>query len=317
MADTLFTHGPAYTTTLLATTLENRRKDIQDAIFDDIPTLAMLKEKGQVILDGGASIVLPLMYGTNSTAQFYDGYDQLQVTPQEGFTTAQYKWKEAAVSISVSNREENIQNQGASAVLSIVDQKIKQATMTLKDLINTQLYDSSPASAEIGSLVTTIDATSSIGDINSTTYSWWQSDVNASGSFAAQGRSDMLALYNALTIEGSKPDLLITTPTVHGYYEGSLVPQMRYAGNDKADASFGSLLFKGAKVIFDNDATSGVMYFLDTRHLQLYVSANNNLKMTEWVKPANQTAKVAQLIMACELVTNNRRRLGKLTGITA
>jgi hypothetical protein len=317
MADTLFTHGPTYTTTLLATTLENRRKDIQDAIFDDIPTLAILKEKGQVILDGGASIVTPLMYGANTTAQFYDGYDQLVTTPQEGFTTAQFKWKEAAVSISVSNREENIQNQGQSAVLSIVDQKIKQATMSLKDLINTQLYDSTPTSTEIGSLVTTIDATSSIGDINSTTYSWWQSDVDASGSFAARGRADMLTLYNALTIEGGKTDLIITTPTVHGFYEGSLVPQLRYTSNDRADASFGALAFKNAKVIFDNDATSGVMFFLDTRHLQLYVSSNNNLKMTEWVKPANQTAKVAQLIMACELATNNRRRLGKLTGITA
>jgi len=317
MADTLFTHGPGYTTTLLATTLENRRKDIQDAIFDDIPTLAILKEKGQIILDGGASIVTPLMYGANTTAQFYDGYDPLVTTPQDGFTTAQFKWKEAAVSIAVSNREENIQNQGASAVLSIVDQKIKQATMSLKDLINTQLYDSTPASNEIGSLVTTIDATSSIGDINSTSYSWWQSDVNVSGSFAAQGRSDMLYLYNALTIEGAKTDLIITTPTVHGYYEGSLVPQMRYNSNDRADASFGALAFKNAKVIFDNDATSGVMFFLDTRHLQLYVSSNNNLKMTEWVKPANQTAKVAQLILACELATNNRRRLGKLTTISA
>lgn len=317
MSDTLHNHGPAYVTTLLTTTLENRKKDIQDAIFDDIPTLAVLKEQGQVILDGGASIVTNLMYGANSTAEFYQGYDQLQTTPQEGFTTAQYEWKEAAVSVSVSNREESIQNSGSSALLSIVDQKIKQATMSLKDLINTQLYDSSPAAKEIGSLVTTIDATSSIGGINSTTYSWWQSDVNASGSFAAQGRADMLALYNALVIEGAKPNLLITTPTVHGYYEGSLVPQLRYTSNARGDNSFGELAFKGARVMFDNDCTSGVMYFLDTRHLKMYVSSANNLKMTEWVKPGNQTAKVAQLILGCELVTDNRRRLGKLTGITA
>jgi hypothetical protein len=316
MADTTFTHGPSNVTTLLATTIENRRKGIQDAIFDEIPTLKLLKQKGAII-EGGATIVLPLLYETNSTAQFYNGYEQLDTTPQDGHTTAQYKWKEAAVSISVSNREENIQNVGPSAVESLVDAKIKQATYALKDLLNSSLYAASPGTNDIGSLATTIDATSSIGDINSTTYSWWQSDINASGSFAAQGRSDMLTLYNALVVEGARPDILVTTPTVHAYYEGSLVPQQRYESNGTGNASFKELMFKNAQVIFDNDATSGVMYFLDSRHLQLYTSSGNNMKMTEWVKPANQTAKVAQLITACELVTNNRRRLGALTGITA
>lgn len=317
MADTTFTHGPANVTTLLTTTLENRRKDLQDQIFNDLPTIKFLKDKGQVSIDGGATIVTPLMYAKNTTAQFYNGYDQLNVTPQEGFTTAQFKWKESAVSVSVSNREENIQNSGPSAVLNLVNQKIDQAEMSLKDLLNTQLYDSSPASTEITSLVTLVDATSEIGDINSTTYSWWQSLVTTGGSFAAQGRSDMLTTYNTLITRGAAPDFLVTTPTVHAFYEGSLIPQLRYQGNASADASFNKLTFKGVPIFFDTAATSGVMYMLNSKHIQLYVSSGNNMKMTEWVKPGNQTAKVAQIIMALELGTNNRRRLGKITGITA
>ena len=49
----------------------------------------------------------------------------------------------------------------------------------------------------------------------------------------------------------------------------------------------------------------------------MLVNSNNDFKMTEWMKPAAQTAKVAQLVVALELTTNNRRRLGKLTSITA
>ena len=70
MADTLFTHGPANVTTLLTTTLENRRKDLQDAIFNDLATIKFLRDKGQVVLDGGASITMPLMYAKNTTAKF-------------------------------------------------------------------------------------------------------------------------------------------------------------------------------------------------------------------------------------------------------
>lgn len=317
MADTQFTHGPATVTTLLTTTLENRRKDLQDAIFNDLATIKFLKDKGQVVIDGGASIVTPLMYAKNTTAAFYNGYDQLNTTPQEGFTTAQYKWKESAVSVSVSNREESVQNQGESAVLNLVNQKIDQAEMSLKDLLNTAFYTASPASTAINSLATLVDATSEIGDINSTTYSWWQSLVTVGGSFAAQGRSDMLTTYNTLVTRGAAPDFLVTTPTVHAYYEGSLVPQLRYASNASGDASFGKLMFKSVPFFLDTAASSGVIYMLNSKHLQLYVSSGNNLKMTEWVKPANQTAKVAQIIMACELATNNRRRLGKITTITA
>lgn len=317
MSDTTFTHGPANVTTLLATTLENRRKDLQDAIFNDLATIKFLKDKGQVSIDGGATIVTPLMYAKNTTAQFYDGYQQLDTTPQEGFTTAQYKWKESAVSVSVSNREENIQNQGDSAVLNLVNQKIDQAEMSIKDLLNTAFYTASPASTAINSLAVLVDATSTIGDINSTTYSWWQSLVTSGGSFAAQGRSDMLTTYNTLVTRGAAPDFCVTTPTVHAYYEGSLVPQMRYEGASTGDASFGKLMFKTIPFFLDTAASSGVIYMLNSKHLQLYVSSGNNLKMTEWVKPANQTAKVAQIIMACELATNNRRRLGKITGITA
>lgn len=317
MADTTFTHGPANVTTLLTTTLENRRRDLQDQIFNDLATIKFLKDKGQISVDGGATIVTPLMYAKNTTAQFYNGYDQLNTTPQEGFTTAQYKWKESAVSVSVSNREENIQNQGESAVFNLVNQKINQAEMSLKDVINTAFYATSPASTDINSLVTLVDATSSIGDINSTTYSWWQSLVTASGSFAAQGRSDMLTTYNTLITRGAAPDFLVTNPTVHSYYEGSLVPQLRFQGNDSADASFGKLKFKQVPIFFDTAATASVIYFLNSDHVQLYVSSGNNLKQTEWVKPGNQTAKVSQIIMALELGTNNRRRLGKMTTITA
>lgn len=317
MADTILSRTPATVTTLLTTTLENRRAGLQDQIFDDLPTIKFLKEKGSVILDGGATIVLPLMYGTNSTAQFYDGYQQLDTTPQEGFTQAQYTWKEMAVSVSVSNREENVQNQGASAVLSIVDSKIKQAEMSLKNLLNTQLYDSSPTSTEVGSLATTIDATSTIGSINSTTYTWWASGTSATVAFATAGRSTMLTRYNAAVVEGAAPNAIITTPTVHAYYEGSLIPQLRYASNAVGDSSFGKLMFKNCPVIMDNDCTSAAMYFINSDHLKLYVSSNNNLKMTEWVKPSNQTAKVAQIIWALELVTDNRRRLQSITTITA
>lgn len=320
MADTTFTWGPANVLTLLTTTMENRRGEIQDNIFNDLPTLAYLKDKKRVRVDGGATIVQALMYAANGTAQFYNGYDLLDTTPQEGFTGAQYKWKEAATSVSVSNREETIQNTGKSEVFNIVKAKMDQAEMSLKSIINTALYNTAPAATAINSLPIMVDTTSTIGDVNSTTNSWWQALVTGSGSFATQGLSDMTTMFNTLITRGggSLPvDLIMTTPTVHAFYEGKLTPNIRYEKTLTAEGSFTDLQFKTAAVRFDVACNSGVMYFLNTDALELIVNSGNDFKMTEFVKPSNQTAKVAQLVVAMELTTNNRRRLGKLTSIVA
>jgi hypothetical protein len=320
MADTLHSWGPANVDTLLTTTMEKRRKSkgIHDNIFNEMVVLSHLYDKKKVTEDGGATLLVPIMYEANNTAQFFDGYEQLDTTPQEGHTTGQYQWKQAAVSVSVSDKEENVQNQGPSAVFRIVDAKSKQAELSLRDLINAGFFTASPASKAVGSLVTTIDATSNIGEINSTTYSWWQSTVTTGGSFAAQGLADMRDTWNTVSQKtpGGGPDLIVTTATVYGYYEGTLQPQQRYSGK-VGDGSFENLLFKSAPVTHDADCTSGVMYFLDSRALEYVVKSGRDFVMTPFVKPSNQIAKVAQFMVVGELVTSNRRKLSKITSITA
>lgn len=319
MADQLFTWGVANVTDLITTTTENRDiKDVQDAVFNKLATFEWLNKKKKV-RRGGTSLIVPIRYQSNTPTGFYDGYDALTITPAAELTAAQFKWKQAYGSMSVSGREDRIQNKGKQQVIDLVKQKMEGGDSALSNMLNTALFAASPAARDLGSLVTSIDATSTIGDINSTTYSFWQSRVTASGSFASQGRADMLTMWNALSVRNpqSNPDLILTTTDIHGYYEGSLTPQQRYESTGTGDASFKDLMFKSTPVRFDAQCTSGVMYFLNSEVMELSVDPDTDFRLTEWVKPANQDAKVAQLLFAGELVIKNRRKLGKLTGITA
>lgn len=319
MADTVFTWGPTNVTTLITTTLEKRRKGkgIHDAVFNEMVLLSWLHDKNRTTEDGGATIVAPIMSGTNETAQFFDGHEQVDVTPQEGFTSASYAWKQAADSISVSDREE-MQNSGSSQVFRIADAKMKQGEMALRNRINQAFFTSSPASNAIGSLVTSIDATSTIGDINSSSNTFWQGSVTASGSFAAQGLSDMRAKYNTIASRNpvGGPQLILTTQTVYEFYEGALQPQQRFQGK-VGNGSFDNLMFKAAPVTYDVECNSGVMYFLHSDAIEFIVHSQRDFVLTEWVKPVNGVSKVAQLVLMANLVVNNRRKLGKLTAITA
>lgn len=319
--ETLFTWGPNTTpvTTLITTTQENRdEKELQDAVFNRLTLFEHLSRKGKVFR-GGTSIIVPIRMSKNSTANSYSNYGTIDTTPQDNETAAQYKVKQYAASISVNGKEERVQNKGKYEVLDIVKTKIKDAEDALRDKINTDLFASSPASDAVLSLVTGIDATSTIGDINSTTNSFWQSTSTASGSFAGQGISDMRTLWSTLEQKApsSNPDLILTTTTIRDYYEGALQAQQRFTGTNEADGSFGKIKFKSTPVDVDAQATSGVMYFLNSDVMELKIDASTDFLMTEWVKPANQDAKVAQYLVALELVFKNRRKLGKLTGITA
>lgn len=321
MSDTLFTWGPANVTTLLTTTMANRDiKDIQDAVFNDLVLINYLKEKNAVKRSGGTSIIVPIRSSKNTTAGFYAGFDTINVTPQDELTSAQFKWKQAAASVSVSGREERIQNNGSYAVLDLVQSKIKGAEDALKDSINTALYASSPATNDIGSLVTSIDATSTIGDINSTTYSFWQSTSTGSGSFATQGLTDFRTLWSTLEVKApaAPTDLILTTTTVYNAYEAALQAQQRYAADSRTgNGSFDSLMFRSAPVKYDAACNSGVAYFLNSKCMELDIHTGTDFIMRDWVPSYNQDAKTALFMVGLELVIKNRRKLGKLTGITA
>lgn len=319
MSDTLFTMGPTYVDSLLATTLSNIREELTEEVFNSNPTFAYLNSKGRAILDGGASIVEPLMYGKNTTAQAYDGFDILDTTPQGGLTAAQFKWKQYSVTVSVSGRESEIQNTGKEQAINLITSKVQQATMSLEDRLAIDLFAATQSTKKIGTLVTLIDATSTVGDINSTSNSFWQATVTASGSFAAQGVSDMRTTWNTISIYKPKgmADFLVSDQTTYERYEATVLPHLRIQNEQLGDLGFTNLKFKGATYAYDANATSGVIYFLNSKNLKLCVHKNRNFAAGSFIEPTNQDAKTKKILWAGEMVVNSRRKLGKNTSVSA
>lgn len=318
MADLLHSYGPDNVLTLLTTTMEKRRqgKGIQDAVYDGRPMLNWLHNEHRTTEDGGSNITVPVLFEANGKTNFYDGFQTINTDPVEGHTQASYEWKQAAVPIAVSGRESEIQNTGRSAALRLVDAKMKQADSDIMDTVNKAFFAASVATNSIATLVTTIDATSTIGQINSTSVSAWQSLVTTSGSFSARGLSDMETTWNTLQGRGARTNLIMTDVTNFGRYVGTLQPQQRFTGK-VGNGTFENMMFKSAPVTFDLAATSNVMYFLDSNVLEFIVHANRNFTQTDWRTPTNQDSKVKHILLGGELIALNRRYLGKMISLTA
>src|SRR3990167_4142095 len=79
---------------------------VQDNVFNADPVIAWLTSGNRLKkLDGGYELRQGILYGSNSTAGWYEGHSLIDVTPQEGATSAVFAWKQGAVSISYSGRE--------------------------------------------------------------------------------------------------------------------------------------------------------------------------------------------------------------------
>src|SRR5574341_1387839 len=95
--------------------------------------LALLDSKGRIkYVDGGHSVMVPLMYGLNETADVLSGYDVVSTAPQDGITMAEYTWAQMAVSVTISKKEKR-QNQHDKK-FDLLEAKIKQAEKSLRYL---------------------------------------------------------------------------------------------------------------------------------------------------------------------------------------
>lgn len=316
-----FTWGPANVDALLSTTLAAiPKKKFADNIFTKIPLFMWFKKKAKMTVDGGANLVMPLMYGKNATAKSYSGYGIIDTTPQEGLTAASYLWAQYAATISISGLEDRIQNVGDKAIIKILESKVTQAELSLADKLDIDLWASGVTGTNLNTVVTLVDTTTTTGQVSKSANSWWQAQVTSSGSFAARGLSDMRALYNNITnqsLSAGAPDLICSDQSSYQFYEATVQPQLRYSDTEMADAGFENLRFKGATMTYDPNTPSGTMFMLSSDSLKLVTNKGTNFITTKFIQPANQDAKVAQLLWAGQLASDNIRRLGKLTGITA
>lgn len=306
---------------ILSTTFKKVAPTIEDNIFTNSPLLYFLMEAGHIdTVTGGYSLVTPLMYGSNSTAGSYLGYDNILTTPQDGITAAEYPWRQYAGTIAISGLEE-IQNDGPEQISSLLDAKTEQLKMTIEENWEDMFFADGTGNGGkdwLGLMHFVPDnaATLTVGNIDSTqaANSWWRpTSTNAAGvlTIAAMSR-----LYNTISRGKMHPDFGLATQNEYEAYEALLQPALRYTDSSTADAGFENLLYKRMPLMFSSSAPSGSLFMLNSRFLRLKKSSREWFTTTDFEKPHGQNARYAQILCAGNLVCNNRRHLGKLFGLT-
>ena len=302
---------------LLTTTLANYRKTLTDNVFTARPLTYTLMEKGRIrMLNGGTKIVEPLIYGLNDTVGSYSGYDSIALTPQTGISAAEFEWRQYAASISISGIEE-AKNNGDAEIINLLEAKIMQAEESMREGFNTMFFadGTGNSSKNWNGLDNLVDNTGTVGNIDSSTYTWWKSykETTATALTLAQ----MATAYNSVSVGNDHPDTLLTTQLLFEKYEALLQPNLRYTDTKTADAGFQNLLFKAAPVMYDTGCTAGTFYFLNSKYITLVGHSDKWFSQTAFISPEDTDARYALIMCYGNLTVRNRAKQGKLTAKTA
>ena len=302
--------------TVLTTSLADYQKRLVDNVYNGAAVLRILSENKRTI-NGGTSIVETLIREKQDDGGFYLGADVLNNTQGHDTTIVEYRWQNAYEPIVITRDEERANSGDMHKILDLTGTKISLSERAIRDRLSQALSKPVGAANRLYDLETLIN-TGTLCSLAGGTYTFWQATVTASGAFATQGLTDMTTGYYAVSSEEmvDNPNYFLTTKTIYQKFEQTRLPLERISNSMSANAGFTNLTFKGKPVTYGNYIQTGLLFGLNTAYDYLAVDSATDLVTTPFITPTNQTVKVAYILWRGNLVTNNRRRNFKLTGIT-
>jgi hypothetical protein len=272
-------------------------------------------------VSGGRVIAEELEYAENATFKYYSGYETLDINPSDIATAAEYNWKQAAVSVTASGLEVEVQNSGKEAVIDLLDKRIGNAHRTMKNQISTGIYSDGTGSGSkqiTGLQAQVADAPTSgvVGGIDRSVWSFWQNQKVTNSTFdAATIQGYMQTLWISCCRGSDKPDLITADAFAYGYYWDALQAVQRITTDSGTGRQgWASLAFLTADVIYDGDSGHPAygMYFLNTDFLFFRPHVNRNFVPLIRREATNQDAFVVPIVFAGNLTMSNAELQGVL-----
>ncbi len=306
---------------VLATSLADYRSTMADNVYQSNAVLQMLSQAKEHV-DGGLSIVQPVMVTKQDDGGFYLGADVLNNTQKNFANQVEFLWQNSYEPIQLTRDEERQNSGNEHKILSLIGSKTMSSQKAIADRLEQALSAPLSAANNLLDLQTMCD-TGTYGSLSGSSTTAWQATKTTSGAFAAQGLADMTTATYLVSgsANNDNPTHYLTNKTIFQKFEQTRLPLERISqsgsgAGSTASAGFTNLVFKGKPVIYGNYVASGIMLGLNMNYIHLTVDSITDLITTDFMSPINQTVRVAYILWRGQLWTDNRRRQFQLNSIT-
>lgn len=309
---------------LITTTLFKQSGEIQDAVINNNALLFLMKKDGLTqSVSGGYEMREPLFYDDNSTAKWYDGYEELDTTPQDVHTALVYQWKQMAGSVIISGKEERMNSGSKEQLFDLIAGRIDNLKTSLANLMDVGL-NSDGASAggkQIGGLnylFPTSATTGTIGGIARSGNTFVQHGARSTSGVlgvarsASNIKSELNIMMNARVLGTERITDVLMDDTDYNLLLEALQGQQVFEETSLIDASFTAIKYRGANVHLNGglggNNPSGTIWGLNRKTLKLKVHSDCNMKALNPDRHSvNQDATVKLVAWMGNLTCKNPR----------
>jgi len=276
---------------MLSTTMSEYGKTLHDNVTGSTALLDRLRRKGRIKpWSGGVDIREPLMYAFNNTFMFYTGYEYLNVTPTETIQSAVFPLKQAAISVSISGREQR-QNRGPAEIIDLIEARMENARLSATHYFNQSIYSdgssfNGKAIQGLSALVSKNPDVGTVGGIDAAENVWWRNQaIDATtdplGPVTKENIKQYFNKTSVMTTRGNeRADLIILDENYWLMYLESLqdIQRITSTGNEAAGHGFPSVKYYGGggntDVVLDGgrggaSIPENTAYFLNTDYITL------------------------------------------------
>ena len=316
---------------ITTTTLHHRSKKLAESITDNTALFYLLKEGGAYRpAPGGESIIEEFIHEENGTFMYYSGGEPLNISPSESLSAFAFSWKQAAIAVTATGLEIDVQNTGPDQVIDLLSSRVDVAMMTFVNRITNGMYSDGTGTGgkQIGGLAHLVPndpTTGTVGGVNRATYTFARSQryraLTDGGAVASAANiSDyMLALWQLCVLNKEHPTGILMDNNYWGFYHQFLSSHQRITKDEKtANAGWRNLDYMGVPAIMDGgnggNCPANTAYFLNTKmgHISYRPHKGRNIVP---LKPDRYSTNQDALVRLVAWAGNMTVRTPRLQGV--
>ena len=298
---------------LLVSTIANRQKQAADANSRNNAFFAKIKQSKSVKpFTGGTDLRHEVNYAEAAGFKWYSGFEKLDTTHNEVLTYLVFPVKQAAVSVSVSGIEGEL-NSGDQKYLDILAERLSSAETTLQNRIAQGLYSLGTGSGgkELSGLQAYISTTPTSGTIGGITRSGNTFCQNVSYSAVTDGGAAkssaniakyVTTVYNRIirAKPDDRPNLIISDNNDMELFEEYARARQYTMDDYLASLGFEGYKFKGATWMLDGGfggyCPANTTYLVNTKHFFHRPHSKKNMVPLAKRAPVDQDAEIHYIL---------------------
>lgn len=315
---------------LLTAATARRSKAVQDIVYNSTPLTAILRSKGRIKTKraGGPELRVPIMFD-KLQAQWFTGYDKIEITPKELLNSAVFPWSRVVGMFSLTGTE-LLYTRGEEEVIDLMETYMDAAEKSVKEEFELSMVGDGTAYAGrqmigLGGAIPILPNTGTYGGIDRATVPNWRTSTfnivsgdvpgfNTWDSTTVRPIIEYISL--ARSRNGRYADLLIADALAYRPISAAFVAHQRIMSDRMATLGFSGLSYITPAGPVDIVAAGGIgnvmpantVYGIDSEGLAIYEFPGQSFvpfHPGDGMRPINQDAVAQGIVWSGGLVLEN------------